>query len=168
MERGEIDLYVGLAEKIPEPLKSRRLLTDEFRVAQRRGHPRGTADVSLDEYCQLDHVMVSQEGRFHSGVDDALTALGRRRRVVMTVAGYNQLALVLADTDCVATMPSRFLQRYASGLDILALPFHFPSFDLAMGWHPRAHSDPAHQWLRERFVQAADRPVNTEIWRAKL
>jgi DNA-binding transcriptional LysR family regulator len=70
MERGEVDLYVGLAEEIPESLKSRRLLTDEFRMAQRRGHPRGAVDVSLDEYCQLDHVMVSQEGRFHSSVDD--------------------------------------------------------------------------------------------------
>jgi DNA-binding transcriptional LysR family regulator len=85
----------------------------------------------------------------------------------MTVAGYNQLALVLADTDCVATMPSRFLRRYASGLDIHALPFHFPSFDIAMAWHPRAHDDPAHQWLRERFVHAAGRPVDTDIWSAK-
>lgn len=164
MERGEIDLYVGLADKIPQPLKSRRLLTDEFRMAQRRGHPRGAGDVSLDEYCRLDHVMVSQEGRLHSNVDDVLMALGRRRRVSVTVAGYNQLALVLADTDCVATMPSRFLRRYASGLDILGLPFEFPSFDLAMAWHPRAQVDPAHQWLREWFVQAADHPVDTDIW----
>jgi DNA-binding transcriptional LysR family regulator len=167
MERGEIDLYVGLAEKIPESLKSRRLLTDEFRMAQRRGHPRGTANVSLDEYCRLDHVMVSQEGRFRSNIDDALALLERRRRVAITVAGYNQLALVLADTDCVATMPSRFLRRYASGLDILELPFQLPAFDLAMAWHPRAHNDPAHQWFRERFVHAADRPVDTDIWSVK-
>jgi DNA-binding transcriptional LysR family regulator len=164
MERGEIDLYVGLAEQVPESLKSRHLLTDEFQMAQRRGHPRGTGDVSLEEYCRLDHVMVSQEGRFHSSVDDSLLALGHQRSVAITVAGYNQLALVLADTDCVATMPSRFLRRYASGLDILKLPFHFPSFDLAMAWHSRAHEDPAHQWLRQRFVQAAGHPIDTDIW----
>ena len=167
MERGEVDLYVGLSEKIPESLKAKSLITDEFRMAQRRGHPRGALGVSLDEYCRLDHVMVSQEGRFHSSVDDALTALGHQRRVAVTVAGYSQLALVLADTDCVATMPSRFLRRYASGLDILELPFGFPAFDLAMAWHPRAHDDPSHQWLRTRFTQAADNPIDTDIWSDK-
>lgn len=164
MERGEIDLYLGLAEKIPEPLKSRHLLTDTFRMAQRRGHPRGAREVSLDEYCRLDHVMVSQDGQFRSAVDEALKALGRERKVAVTVAGYNQLALVLADTDCVATMPSRFLLRYGAGLEILELPFHFPAFDLAMAWHPRTHGDPGHQWLRERFVEAAGNPVETVIW----
>ena len=103
-------------------------------------------------------------GAAHSGVDDTLLALGRRRRVVVTVAGYNQLALVLQDTECVATMPSRFLHRYASGLDILELPFELPSLDLVMAWHPRAQDDPAHQWLRERFVEAAKHPVDTDIW----
>jgi len=155
MERGEIDLYVGLGRQVPEALKSRLLLKDEFRLAQRKGHPRGTAHPSIEEYCTLAHVMVSQEGKFVSGVDRALEALGQQRRVVLTVSEYNQIALVLGDTDCVATLPSRLLQRYADGLDILPLPFSLPAFDVAMAWHPRSHEDPAHQWLREHFIRAA-------------
>lgn len=162
LERGEVDLYVGLGGKVPQGLKSRRLLTDDFRAAQRRGHPRGQGPMSLDEYCGLEHVMVSAGGAAHSEIDDALLALGRHRRVAVTVAGYNQLALVLLDTDCVATMPSRFLRRYASGLDIFELPFEVPAFDLVMAWHPRAQEDPAHQWLRERFVEAAQAPAASE------
>lgn len=154
MERGEIDLYVGLTQKVPETLKARFLLRDEFRLAQRKGHPRGAADPDIDEYCGLAHVMVSQEGRFKSGVDAALESLGRQRRVALTVSGYNQIALVLGETDCVATLPSRLLQRYAAGLDILPLPFDLPAFDVSMAWHPRSHDDPAHQWLREHFVRA--------------
>lgn len=155
MERGEIDLYVGISARIPEALKSRLLLTDEFCFAQRKGHPRGQSAPTLEDYCQLSHVMVSQGGSFHSAVDDALARHGKVRRVVVTVPNYNQVALVLADTDCVATLPRRLLQRYASGLDILQLPFSMPPFDLTMGWHARAQHDPAHQWLRERFVRAA-------------
>ena len=103
--------------------------------------------------------MVSQEGKFKSSVDNALEELGHQRHVALTVSGYNQIALVLEDTDCVATLPSRLLQRYALGLDILPLPFHLPEFDVAMAWHPRSHVDPAHQWLREHFVRAADQPA---------
>lgn len=159
MERGEIDLYVGLARQVPEALKSRFLLKDEFRLAQRKGHPRGTQNPGLEEYCKLAHVMVSQEGKFKSSVDNALEGLGHQRHVALTVSGYNQIALVLGDTDCVATLPSRLLQRYAAGLDILPLPFHLPAFDVAMAWHPRSHEDPAHQWLREHFIRAAEQPA---------
>lgn len=159
MERGEIDLYVGLAQKVPEALKFRFLLRDEFRMAQRKRHPRGTEIPSLAEYCDLAHVMVSQEGEFKSSVDNVLEGLGRQRHVALTVSGYNQIALILEDTDCVATLPSRLLQRYANGLDVLPLPFHLPEFEVVMAWHPRSHVDPAHQWLREHFIRAADQPT---------
>jgi DNA-binding transcriptional LysR family regulator len=155
MERGEIDLYVGLPAKIPGALKSRPLLTDEFRFAQRKDHPRGKAPPTLEDYCQLSHVMVSHDGGFHSAVDDVLARNGKVRRVAVTVPNYNQVALVLAEMDCVATLPSKLLQRYGSGLDILQLPFSMPPVELAMGWHARAQHDPSHRWLRERFVRAA-------------
>ncbi|MET0401913.1 MAG: LysR family transcriptional regulator [Cystobacter sp.] len=155
MERGEIDLYVGMTSKMPDVLKSRHLLTDDFRFAQRKGHPRGTSAPTLDDYCQLSHVMVSQDGGLRSSIDDVLAAKGRSRRVAITVPNYNQVSLVLADTDCVATLPSRLLQRYAPDLDILPAPFALEPFDLAMGWHSRAQHDPAHQWLREHFARAA-------------
>ncbi len=155
MEKGEIDLYVGLTQKVPDALKARFLLKDDFRLAQRKGHPRGTGNLSIEEYCTLAHVMVSQDGQFKSGVDDALEGLGHQRHVALTVSGYNQIPLVLEETDCVATLPQRLLRRYAAKLDILALPFHLSTFDIAMAWHPRSHEDPAHQWLREHFIRAA-------------
>ncbi len=158
MERGEIDLYVGLAQQIPEALKARFLLRDEFWLAQRKAHPRGKSPPNIDEYCDLAHVMVSKEGKFRSSVDEALETMNRKRRVALTVSGYNQIPLVLGHTDCVATLPSRLLQRYASSLDVLPLPFHLPAFDVAMAWHPRSHGDPGHQWLRENFIRAAPNP----------
>jgi len=157
MERGEVDLYVGLATRMPEALKSRALITDEFRFAQRKGHPRGPRAPTLEEYCQLSHVMVSRDGGFHSTVDDVLAERDRKRRVAITVPNYSQVALVLADTDCVATLPSGLLQRHAASLDILALPFPMPSVELAMAWHARAQHDPAHRWLREHFIRLASR-----------
>jgi DNA-binding transcriptional LysR family regulator len=113
MERGEVDLYVGAARTLPDTLKQRPLVTDVFRMAQRKGHPRGTAPLDLATYCGLEHVLVSPDGGFHSPIDDRLAELGTERRVVLTVPGYNQVALLLTGADSVVTLPSRLLNRYA-------------------------------------------------------
>ena len=159
MERREVDLFLGLSGKIPGPLRSRALMSDHFRMAQRKKHPRGTGVVSLDEYCRLSHVMVSQAGQFHSATDELLSKLGRTRSVAVTVPSYNQVALVLAGTDCVATLPGRLLDRYTHLLDIIDIPLEIPPFDLAMAWHTRLQADAGHRWLRELFVAESGNDV---------
>lgn len=156
MERGEIDLYLGAAEKVPQVLKSRFLMSDGFQMAQRRGHPRGVSPATLDEYCELSHVLVSQTGQFQSSIDEILANGSRRRRVAITVPSYSQVALVLASTDCVATLPSRLLTRYLPFLDITPAPIDIAPFRLAMAWHSRAQHDEGHRWLRSLFVSLSD------------
>jgi DNA-binding transcriptional LysR family regulator len=154
MGRGEVDLFLGDVNKVPESLKARTLMSDDFRMAQRIGHPRGLAPPTLDEYCELAHVIVSQRAEFRTFVDDALANLSRSRHVTIAVPSYNQIALVLGQTDCVATLPRRLLERYASLIDIIDLPFDMRPFTFAMAWHPRSHGDQALEWLRALFVEA--------------
>jgi DNA-binding transcriptional LysR family regulator len=153
MAHSEVDLFLGDIDKVPDSLKARFLLSDEFVLAQRHGHPRGTNAPGLDEYCALRHIVVSARAEFFTPVDTVLAGLGRKRNVVATVPSYNQVALVLSQTDCVTTLPRKLLQRYATQVDLLELPFAIPSFRLAMAWHPRAQSDPAGMWMRNCFVK---------------
>jgi DNA-binding transcriptional LysR family regulator len=153
MARGEVDLILGDIEKVPETLKARFLLNDDFVLAQRRGHPRGMAAPDLDEYCALPHVVVSARADFATPVDAVLEKLGRMRQVVAAVPSYNQVALVLSQSDGVATLPRQLLQRYTGFVDLIDLPFRMPSFRLAMAWHPRAQNDPAGIWIRECFMK---------------
>jgi DNA-binding transcriptional LysR family regulator len=129
-------------------------MSDHFRMAQRIGHPRGKQPPTLDEYCAMRHVIVSQQAAFHTPIDDVLATLSRTREVAMAVPSYNQVALVLAQTDCVATLPSRVLDRYTSIVDVIDAPFDIPTFQLAMAWHPRAQQDESLRWLREQFLDA--------------
>ena len=155
MARSEVDLFLGDVSKVPDTLKSRTLLVDRFQMAQRKDHPRGTSPASLDEYCALPHVIVSQHGHFHSPIDQTLAQLSRTRNVVAAVPSYNQVALVLANTECVSTLPGRLLSHYRAFVDVLDLPFEVPAFNVAMAWHPRAQNDEGQAWLRKRFIEAA-------------
>lgn len=153
MARGDIDLILVDIDKVPETLKARSLMQDDFVLAQRHGHPRGLAAPSLEEYCALHHVVVSPRADFSTPVDAVLEKLGRTRRVVAAVPGYNQVALVLSQSDGVATLPRQLLQRYTAFVDLIDLPFSVPSFRLAMAWHPRAQNDPAGIWIRQCFMK---------------
>jgi DNA-binding transcriptional LysR family regulator len=152
MANGEVDLFLGDIEKVPESLKARFLLSADFVLAQRRSHPRGLQTPDLEEYCTLSHVIVSARAEFTTPVDDVLSALGCQRRVVSAVPSYNQVALVLSQTDGVATLPRQLLQRYDSLVNLVELPFEMPPFRLAMAWHPKAQNNQSAAWLRDCFL----------------
>ncbi len=153
LERGEADLVIGTEGGLPPGMKSTRLFTDRYRMAQRRGHPRGDKPPSLAEYCNLRHVLVSSRGQsFHGFIDEALKALGKSRTVAVAVHQYNLAPMVVANSDYVCTLPERFLSRFTDRLDSFALPFETQTFTLLAAWHPRSHADPAHVWLREQIT----------------
>lgn len=162
LESGEVDIAVGLAEEAAEDLVRRPLLADEFLTAQRKGHSRGTGPLDLDAFCALDHLLISADGGGFSGVvDAALQALGRERRVAVSIQSYALAPVILARSDCVCTLPRRFLARFSADLDAFAPPVDLPAFRLLALWHRRNQGDSGHLWLRERLFEAArdERPA---------
>lgn len=155
-ERGEIDLLLGSAQQVPPTLKARKLYDERFVVAQRKGHPRGTAAFDLDSYCALEHVLVSTSGgSFFGFMDEHLEALGRRRRVALSVQHFTLVPAVLAHTDYVATLPYRLIARALARVDVFELPFEARGFSMRAAWHPRSHADPALTWLRDTVTALA-------------
>ncbi|MDR3516198.1 MAG: LysR family transcriptional regulator [Azospirillaceae bacterium] len=157
LERGSVDLVIAATKNASGDLMRRPLLTDAFLMAQRKGHPRGTGALDLDAFCALEHVLVSADGGAFSGlVDEALTALGQTRRVAVSVQNYALAPIIVAQSDCVCTLPSRFLARFAGELDLVAPPLALPQSQLFAIWHRRSQEDQGHLWLRECLYEAAD------------
>lgn len=120
LERGDIDMVIGLPRTVDEGLIGRALLTDQFVTAQRRDHPRGSQPLTLDEFCDAEHVLVSTEGGGYMGrVDCALEALGRKRQVSLSVQSYALAPIIIAGSDHLCTLPGRFLRLFESMLDLL-------------------------------------------------
>lgn len=155
LERGDVDLYIG-AEDAPQDLIGRKLFDDELVTAQRIGHPRGSGSLSLDEFCSLDHLLISSHGDMFSGViDGVLAEHGRSRRVAVSVQSYALAPLIVASTDCICTLPKRLLGRFAHSLELFEPPIQLGRFALKYFWHPKMSADPAHQWLRSMVAEAA-------------
>lgn len=152
MERGEIDILIGSERMIPETMKARKLYDENFVLVQRKNHPRGLNTLDIDEYCKLQHVLVSIDGGgFYGCMDEHLETLGRKRRVVLSTQQFTLIPEILSKTDYVCTAPARLAQRFSHSLDTLELPFNAQGFAMYLAWHPRNDVDPAIKWLRNQI-----------------
>ena len=63
----------------------------------------------------------------------------------------------MTNSDCIALLPSRLAQKYASLLElkILPPPPDLKNFTVSMFWHQRNETIAQHQWLRNQLVEAA-------------
>jgi DNA-binding transcriptional LysR family regulator len=92
-------------------------------------------------------------------VDVALAALGVKRKIMMTVAGYTHAMQVARHSDLLAVIPHSCLgnafipdHAAANGLRSFELPVQTPAFNVSAIWHPRLDRDPAHVWLRNEIL----------------
>jgi DNA-binding transcriptional LysR family regulator len=162
-ERGDLDLALMTPEAAFPGLHSRHLFDESYVCALRADHPAAAAEFSIDQFCALDHALVSFTGeRFWGVTDDALTTIGRRRRIAVSVTSFLVLTDVLLSTDLVAVVP----QRLVSGVDGLVLrkpPIDITGFSKHAVWHERTHYDPGHQWARALLVETCGSMDEREV-----
>jgi DNA-binding transcriptional LysR family regulator len=169
LERGDADLAVGyfpetvaaLTSHGPDsPLRHAHLHDSAYVCVMRKGHPLAERELGLDDYCAAHHLLVSFSGRPHGLVDQALAALNRKRRVVLTVNQYFTAGRVVARSDLLTVLPASFLAAtgYREQVVTRPLPFHLAGLHIAMLWHQRHDGVSSHQWLRARLLEAAQQP----------
>lgn len=156
LERGEIDLALVTPDDAFPELRARTLFDERYVCALREGHPvlQGGTRLTLDQFCALDHALVSFAGdRFHGVTDDALEKLGRKRTVSLSVKCFLILPDVLRTSDMVAILPSRLVNG-VPGLRIFDPPIEVLGFTKVAVWHERTHHDASQRWLREQLFRS--------------
>ena len=169
LESGSADLAVGhfpgviaeltaihLQEHSPRFLHQ-RLYDGEYVVVMRRDHPLATKPLTLDAYCAARHLLVSFSGRPFGFVDEALSAMSRQRRVVITVNQFFTAGRVVASTDLLTVLPRHFVEvtGIESALTLRELPLPVPAVHVDALWHRQSAHNGAHRWLRQAVERAA-------------
>jgi DNA-binding transcriptional LysR family regulator len=153
LEGGDVDLGILGAGFAPPTVRSRPLFVERFVCIVRSDHPRVGGRLTLDEYCALDHVLVSPSGgAFSAPADDALAALGRTRNVRLSVPHFLLVPEILTRSDMIAVLPERLARGYGERFRVFDLPFDLAPFSIVAVWHERTHRDPALAWLRQSLA----------------
>jgi len=175
---GRIDVAVGIFAEVPERLQAQAVWTQEEVLVMRKGHAIGRRKVTVADLAQFPLLTVSlgghEEGAVsgfiverglarqsemfdRSALEDALSQAGLTPRLRVMVPHAMAIPALLHDSDMLSIVPSPLAAEFARGGAIRAqqLPYPAASTTLRAVWHRRNEHDPAHLWLRERILEAA-------------
>lgn len=152
LEAGEVDLAIGY---FPDLTKSwffqQRLLSHHFTCLLRADHPIEGAQLTLDQFLQLEHAVVRSEGRSQEIFERFLKTRGIVRKVALHTPHFLSIPHLVAQSDMVVTVPHAVGMVYgtpAHRLKVILPPFVSPIIELKQHWHRRFHRDPRSVWIR--------------------
>lgn len=110
--------------------------------------------ITLDEYCERPHALVSLAGDLSGFIEQELRGLGRARHVTRTIPQFHGLRSLLPGTLLIATVPDYAAAALTANGQLRSepLPFPAPIFDLSLTWGTTFELDPAHRWLRNKMM----------------
>ena len=153
------DLTVKAQNGEAMPFLFQRLYDGEYVCVMRKDHPLAGGVLSLDDFCNARHMLVSFSGRPYGFIDESLAALGRERRVVLTVNQFFTAGRVVAHSNLLTVLPRHFVRvtGIAEQLALQSLPFAVSPVHVDSLWHRRSGQRSAHVWLRQAVLRAAEK-----------
>jgi DNA-binding transcriptional LysR family regulator len=157
LQSGTADVALMKVATIGPPLHTRPWFREHFVCIARKGHPGLRGKLTLARFCALPHVLVAPYGASGSFVDDALAKRGKQRTIAVRVSTFSSAPVIVVESDCIATFPSRLARRFAKWLPLATheLPFPVSAVPIGAVWHARVDRDPAHRWFRDLLASVA-------------
>jgi DNA-binding transcriptional LysR family regulator len=110
--------------------------------------------LSLEAFVSAEHLLVSPQGEEGGYVDDALRALGRKRRVAVAVPSFLAALELVRGTELLATLPDDVVSALAPRLFRQPCPVATPELPMCVCWAARFTTDARHRWLRTQVIEA--------------
>jgi len=153
LEQGICDLGFLTMDTVPPELRFKFLFIEHYVLIARKDHPHVKRKPTIDQFCTLEHILVSPDGGgFRSITDTMLQKMGKTRRVVLSVPHFLFVPALVTQSDMVAMLPSRLIPNLSDELCAFEAPLEIPGYEMAMVWHERSHRDSGHKWLRDQIL----------------
>ncbi|HUG63061.1 MAG TPA: LysR family transcriptional regulator [Methylomirabilota bacterium] len=167
---GTADLAVDSGFETPDWICSKTLFSSVMVTLARRDEPvlasaglQPGDRIPAEVFCNLPHVLMSMDGALTGTIDRVLSSKGLERRIAVTVPHFHAVALTIAESGLLGSMPVHFARRVAPllELDEYRLPFDPPPVDVMLYWHRRHDNDGAQAWLRASIAEAMNSASRT-------
>lgn len=136
-------------------IHTEHLLDPRYVVVMRPGHPLAQENLTLEQFANADHLLVSVTGDVAGPTDQALQSIGMQRRVAMSVNNFYTVPSLLKQSDLICVAPSMVLEKaiFSKELAVFETPLEIPQTPLSLLWHKRQDQDAGLRWLRRHIVR---------------
>ena len=157
LDDGRLDLALGVFPDVPKRFAHRAAFQERFVCLVRPQHPLARAGLTVETYTAASHVLVTERGDEHGAVDDALAALGLRRRIAVVVPQVLVIGRLLAASDLIATTGKRIARLLAANAALAELPppVRLAPWEMKLVWLRRRQRDAGLAWLLQAATDAA-------------
>ena len=120
-----------------------------------KNNPHVKEGLTLSEFTECPHVMVTLSGELNSHIDKTLKNIGLTRNVI---SGYSSFlapqALITQQPNVLFTCVkpiAEYATKLCPDLVIHECPVKLASVEYVQIWHERTHNDPLRKWLRKQI-----------------
>jgi DNA-binding transcriptional LysR family regulator len=155
LESGAADLAMGSLRSMPEGLFQQQLFNRSFVSMVNRNSPGIGESLTVEQFYELEHIVVSLSGNREDAYDSIIDELGGKRRIYLTTPHFLTVPMIIEQNPAlIATVPRELATKFAryKTIRIVETPIALPRFPVRQHWHPRFQHDAANIWLR-RFVK---------------
>ncbi len=150
---GEIDFAVDIPILDNAQLVHEKLMAEEQVCAVGRHHPfADKAAITLTDYLDMTHILVSSRPRGGGLVDLELDKSAHSRRIAIRLQHYQAAFHMIERTDLAVTAPQQLARLY--DCKTFRVPFDVPNLDLHLYWHISADQMQSSKWLRKQIFSA--------------
>lgn len=158
LERRSADLALIPDMELPEWINREPLFHSPFHVIARADNPgifglEAGAQLPMDTFCELHHVLFSPEGNLAAMGDAALNRVGKSRHVAMTVPVFSGVCRAVSESDLIALVPAQLAAKVADtfNLRVFEPPVTIDSALIIGIWHKRSDKAPMAAWMRSQI-----------------
>ncbi|KUI98384.1 LysR family transcriptional regulator [Vibrio sp. MEBiC08052] len=137
--------------QVPNSFERCLLGREKFGCIMSRNHPLASKpNITLDDYIQHNHILVSMGGTSRNFINDALKEQVKERRFSFRTPYFLAALATVGQTDLLLSSSRLLAERFQDqfGLTIRDLPFSFPDPKYYLCWPKALTDDPGSQWFR--------------------
>ncbi|GEA12411.1 LysR family transcriptional regulator [Alteromonas sp. KUL49] len=156
LNNAEVDLIVGKSTSNVETIRSEYLTSPKFVCVMRHDHPLAKRDeLSLEDFIQAEHLLVTLSGQLNNLTDQALNNIGMSRRIAMSVNHFSAVSSLLKQSNLICVVPSMAVEQeiFSDELAVYEVPIEHAPSHVSLMWHKRQENDQGLTWLRQLIAR---------------
>lgn len=159
MERGHVDIIIGDRQEYGTNTKHQHLFSDRDVCIFRKGHPRISSKLGLDQYLGEEFIELYDSRKRNNPFDERIRRIERVRKVALRLEYEAMIPEIVSRTDYLANIAERNAQKFSRWvpIDIQPIPLPAYTYEIHQYWHTRNQQDACHQWLRQTIKVVCER-----------